>query len=62
MNYPKECFSINETTTKIAKKAYEDEQNRMYKWIEERYPNYYQLGLRERMKIRDEYKNRTAIS
>jgi hypothetical protein len=59
MFYPKECYSINETNTKIAKKAYEDQQNRMYAWIETNYPNYYSLDLQEKMRIRQEYKERS---
>ena len=56
MNYPKECFSANIHTTQLARKAYEQAQDRMYTWIETNYPDYYKLDLRERMKIRDEYK------
>lgn len=57
MYYPKECYSSNLTTAKLAKKAYEDQQDKMYTWIEANYPNYYQLDLREKMAIREEYKN-----
>jgi hypothetical protein len=56
MYYPKECFNIDMTVTKLAQKAYEDKQNRMYKWIEDNYPNYHNLNLREKYTIRQEYK------
>jgi hypothetical protein len=56
MYYPKECFSINLAATKNAKKAYRDEQNKMYSWIEKNYPNYYSMTLREHIAIIKEYK------
>lgn len=51
--YPKECFSINESNTKNAKAEYERKYDAWYKKAEEMYPNYHDLDLRERLKVRD---------
>lgn len=61
MNYSKNCFSYNTYNTKLAKQAEEQEQDRMYLWIDENYPNYNKLDIRERMKIREEYKKEMKI-
>lgn len=54
MYYPKECYSININVTKNAKREYEERKIRLEKAILEKYPNYYDLGLKERYYIRKE--------
>ncbi len=56
MYYPKECFSININKTILAKQEYEKQQNRMYQWINENYPDYYKMNCKEQWEIRDKYK------
>ena len=53
MRYPKTTFSINMTTTQHAKDEYEKKYKNWYQKAEELYPNYWNLSLRERMKVRD---------
>lgn len=62
MIYPKECFSINEIVTENAKREYEMKRKLWYDKAEELYPNYWNLNLRERIKIRDEINNAVGFS
>lgn len=54
MFYPRECFSINETQTRMAMLEYERKYNNWYKNALELYPNYYNMDLREKLKIDEE--------
>ena len=49
-------YSINETNTKNSIREEKQKEEKMMKAILLKYPNYYSLGLRERMKIRDEFR------
>ena len=51
--YPKECFSINEIVTRNAKAEYDKKKKLWYKEAERLYPNYWNIDIRERIKLRD---------
>lgn len=51
--YPKECFSINEITTRNAKAEYDKKKELWYKEAERLFPNYWDIEIRERIKLRD---------
>lgn len=57
MRYPKECFCINENVTENAKREYELKKKLWYDKAEELYPNYWDLDLREKYRLRDEISN-----
>jgi len=50
--YPKECFSINEIATRNAKREYDKKKELWYKEAERLYPNYWNIDIRERIKLR----------
>ena len=52
-NYPAYVFNINEDITRKNMREYDKKKKKFYDYIEELYPNYYELPLRERMEIRD---------
>ena len=51
--YPAYVFNINEDITRENMRKYDRNKKRYYDYIEEHYPNYYELPMRERMEIRD---------
>ena len=51
--YPAYVFNINEDITRENMRKYDAKKKRYYDYIEEHYPNYYELPMRERMEIRD---------
>ena len=51
--YPKEYFLINETATRNAKAEYDKKKKLWYKEAERLYPNYWNIDIRERIKLRD---------
>ena len=51
--YPKECFSINEVATCNAKREYDKKKKLWYKEAERLFPNYWDIEIRERIKLRD---------
>lgn len=51
--YPAYVFNINEDITRENMRAYDKKKKKYYDYIEENYPNYYELPLRERWKIQD---------
>lgn len=51
--YPKECFSINEIATRNAKAEHDKKKKLWYKEAERLYPNYWDIDIRERIKLRD---------
>lgn len=51
--YPKECFSINEIVTRNAKREYDRKKKLWYKKAEELCPNYWNMNIKERAKLRD---------
>lgn len=52
MRYPQECFSINEDVTKNAKKEYDMKRKIWYDKAVEMYPNYFEISLKDRIKLR----------
>lgn len=53
MRYPRECFSINEITTRNAMREYEMKRKLWYDKAEELYPNYFEMDVRDRLKARE---------
>ena len=51
--YHKECFSINEIATYNTKREYDKKKELWYKEAERLYPNYWNIDIRERIKLRD---------
>lgn len=49
--YPKEVYGINETVTRENMRKYDEYQKRLRAKCLEINPNYYSLGLRERMDV-----------
>lgn len=47
--YPKELFSINETLTMLNLAEYDRKRENWYKAAEELFPDYFKMGLRERL-------------
>lgn len=52
MYYPKEVFSYREDVTRANMREYEKRQRQLEEKCLEIDPNYYHLGLRQRMEIR----------
>lgn len=53
MTYPKELFSINEYSTRCNLAEYDRKRENWYKAAEKLFPDYFKMGLRERMKKRE---------
>ena len=53
MYYPRECFGINETVTENAKREYDMKRKLWYDTAIKMYPNYFEIDIKERMKIRE---------
>ena len=52
-HYPKSVYSYNEIATKNAMREYDEKKRIWYEELERMCPDYYQLPLRERIKIWD---------
>lgn len=52
--YPAEVYNKRIDITRENKRRYDAAQAKIWKAIEERYPNYYDLNLRERVSIHRE--------
>lgn len=50
--YPKDVYNIREDITRENMRRYDAWQDRFYEVVRERYPDYFQVGLKERMEIR----------
>lgn len=50
--YPKDVYNIREDITRENMRRYDAWQDRFYKVVRERYPDYFQMGLKERAKVR----------
>lgn len=50
MYYPKSVYCANETITRNNMKEYNVKRKIWYDTAEKLYPNYYQMGLKERLK------------
>ena len=51
--YPRWVYNIREDITRANMEAYDKKKEKFYQKCEELNPNYYHLGLRERMAIQD---------
>lgn len=57
MTYPKDMFSIREDVTRKNMEEYDKKKKIWYDAAEKLYPNYFQMGLRERLEHREEINN-----
>ena len=51
-HYPRSCYSYNEITTRNAMREYDEKKKLWYKEDERLYPNYWNIDIRERIKLR----------
>lgn len=51
-HYPRSCYSYNEIATRNAKREYDKKKKLWYKEAERLYPNYWNIDIRERIKLR----------
>ena len=51
-HYPRSCYSYNEITTRNAMREYDKKKKLWYKEAERLYPNYWNIDIRERIKLR----------
>ena len=51
-HYPRSCYSYNEITTRNAMREYDEKKRIWYKEAERLYPNYWNIDIRERIKLR----------
>ena len=51
-HYPRSCYSYNEIATRNAKREYDKKKELWYKEAERLYPNYWNIDIRERIKLR----------
>lgn len=51
-HYPRSCYSYNEITTRNAMREYDKKKELWYKEAERLYPNYWNIDIRERIKLR----------
>ncbi len=51
-HYPRSCYSYNEIATRNAKCEYDKKKELWYKEAERLYPNYWNIDIRERIKLR----------
>lgn len=53
-HYPKSCYFMNENTTRNAMREYDEKKRIWYEELERYCPSYYQMNLKDRIKIRAE--------
>ncbi len=61
-DYPRRVFSINEDVTRRNMEFYNHQVDRWYAIAEQLYPNYFKLGLRDRLSLKQKIDEVTGYS